>query len=78
MARCAIQEIAKRAGAAGIPFLVIGNLIVPHGRRAQLSKLLGDLEMAVKNDAANFVQLDPPDANGMEVDLISTSSPGDF
>jgi hypothetical protein len=59
MARCPIQEIAKRASAAGIPFLVIGgyaafahgyvratddlDLIVPRGRRAQLGKLLGDL-----------------------------------
>ncbi len=89
MARCPIQEIAKRTGAAGIPFLVIGgyavfahgyaratddlDLIVPRGRRAQFGKLLGDLGMAVKNDAANFIQFDPPDEGGMEVDLMFVS-----
>ena len=89
MAKCPIREIAKQAGDAGIPFLVIGgyavfahgyvratddlDLIVQRGRRAQLGKLLGDLGMTVKNDAANFVQFDPPDENGMDVDLMFVS-----
>ncbi len=89
MAKCPIQEIAKRASDAGIPFLVIGgyavfahgyvratddlDLIVQRGRRVQLNKLLGDLGMTVKNDAANFVQFDPQDENGMEVDLMFVS-----
>ncbi len=89
MAKCPIREIAQRAGAAGIPFLVIGgyavfahgyvrvtddlDLIVQRGSRAQLSKLLGDLGMIVRNDAANFVQFDPRDENGMGVDLMFVS-----
>ena len=89
MAKCPIREIAKRAADAGIPFLVIGgyavfahgyvratddlDLIVQRGRRAHLNKLLGDLGMTVKNDAVNFVQFDPPDEGGMEVDLMFVS-----
>lgn len=89
MAKCPIQEIAKRAGDAGIPFLVIGgyavfvhgyvratddlDLIVQRGRRAHLGKMLNDLGMTVKNDAANFVQFDSPDGSGMEVDLMLVS-----
>ena len=89
MAKCPIREIAKRADDAGIPFLVIGgyavfahgyvrttddlDLIVQRGRRAQLGKQLGDLGMTVKNDAANFVQFDPPDESGMDVDLMFVS-----
>lgn len=89
MAKSPIQEIAKRAGDAGIPFLVIGgyavfahgyvratddlDLIVQRGRRAQLSKLLCGLGMSVKNDAANFVQFDPADKTGMDVDLMFVS-----
>ena len=89
MAKCPIREIARRAGDAGIPFLVIGgyavfahgyvrttddlDLIVQRGRRAQLGKLLGDLGMTVKNDATNFVQFDPQDESGMDVDLMFVS-----
>lgn len=89
MARCPIREIAKRAGDAGIPFLVIGgyavfahgyvratddlDLIVQRGSRAQLGKLLGDMGMTVKNDAANFAQFDPRDEGGMDVDLMFVS-----
>jgi len=89
MARCPIQEIVKQAGDAGIPFLVIGgyavfahgyvrstddlDLIVQRGCRAPLSKLLGGLGMTIKNDAVNFAQFDPPDENGMEVDLMFVS-----
>ena len=89
MPKCPIREIAKRAGDAGIPFLVIGgyavfahgyvrttddlDLIVQRGRRAQLGRLLGDLGMTVKNDAANFLQFDPRDESGMEVDLMFVS-----
>ncbi|MGD0744809.1 MAG: nucleotidyl transferase AbiEii/AbiGii toxin family protein [Verrucomicrobiota bacterium] len=89
MARCPIQEIAKRAGNAGIPFLVIGgyavfahgyvratddlDLIVQRGRRAQLGELFGDMGMSVKSDAANFVQFDSRDEAGMAVDLMFVS-----
>ena len=78
-----------RASDAGISFLVIGgyavfahgyvrttndlDLIVQRGRRAQMGKMLGDLGMTVKNDAANFVQFDPRDESGMEVDLMFVS-----
>ena len=89
MAKCPIQEIAKIAGNTGIPFLVIGgyavlahgyvratddlDLIVERGRRAQLGRLMGDLGMSVKNDAANFVQFDPRNKDGMNVDLMFVS-----
>lgn len=89
MTKCPLREIANRAGDAGIPFLVIGgyavfahgyvratddlDLIVQRGSRAQFNKLLGDLGMTVKNDAANFVQFDPRDESGMEVDLMFVS-----
>jgi predicted nucleotidyltransferase len=89
MAKCPIQEIARKASNAGIPFLIIGgyavfahgylratddlDLIVQRGRRAQLGKLMGDLGMTVKNDAANFVQFDPRDEAGMDVDLMFVS-----
>lgn len=89
MAKCPIQEIAKKASDAGIPFLVIGgyavlahgytrttddlDLIVQRGRRAQWSKLLDGFGMVVKNDAANFLQFDPEDEAGMEVDLMFVS-----
>jgi predicted nucleotidyltransferase len=35
--------------------------------------MLGDLGMTVKNDAANFVQFDPRDEGGMDVDLMFVS-----
>jgi predicted nucleotidyltransferase len=89
MAKCPIQEIARKAGEAGIPFLVIGgyavsahgyvratddvDLIVQRGRRAQLGKLMGDLGMSVKSDAANFIQFDSKDGAGMDVDLMFVS-----
>jgi predicted nucleotidyltransferase len=89
MAKCPIRKIAKRAGDAGIPFLVIGgyavfahgyvratddlDLIVQRGSRAQLGNLLADLGMTVRNDAANFVQFDPQDEASMEVDLMFVS-----
>ena len=89
MAKCPIQEITKLANQAGIPFLVIGgyavfahgyvratddlDLIVARGRRAQLSRLLGDLGMSVKNDAANFLQFNARDEASMEVDLMFVS-----
>lgn len=38
-----------------------------------MGRMLGDLGMTVKNDAANFVQFDPQDENGMEVDLMFVS-----
>ena len=87
--KCPIQEIANKAGDAGISFLVIGgyavlahgyvratddlDLIVQRGRRIQLGKLLGDLGMSVKNDAANFLQFDPPSTATMKVDLMFVS-----
>jgi hypothetical protein len=86
---CPIQEISKSAADARIPFLVIGgyavlahgyarmtddlDLIVQRGRRAQWSKLLQDFGMTIKNDAANFVQLDPKDDATMGVDLMFVS-----
>lgn len=89
MVRSPIKEIAKRASEAGIPFLVIGgyavfahgyvrttediDLIVPRGLRAQSSKLLSDLGMLIKNDAANFLQFDPSSETGMKVDLMFVS-----
>ena len=89
MAKCPIQEIARKTGEAGIPFLVIGgyavfahgyvratddlDMIVQRGRRAQFSKLMGDLGMSVKNDAANFVQFDSKDEASMDVDLMFIS-----
>src|ERR1043166_2742841 len=89
MAKCPIQEIAKHASDAGIPFLVVGgyavfahgylrltddlDLIVQRGQRAPFSKLLGDLGMSVKHDADTFLQFDPPDAAGTEVDLMFVS-----
>jgi predicted nucleotidyltransferase len=90
MPKCQIHEIAKRASESGIPFLVIGgyaviahgyvrttddlDLIVQRGQRAQMSKLLGDLGMSVKNDAANFVQFDSKDETSMDVDLMFVSA----
>jgi predicted nucleotidyltransferase len=90
MAKCPIQEIAKLAGNASIPFLVIGgyavlahgyvratddlDLIVQREQRVQLSKLLRDLGMSVKNDATNFVQFDFRDEAGMDVDLMFVSN----
>ncbi len=84
-----IQEIAKQAAGAGIPFLVIGgyavfahgyvrsnedlDLISPRSGRAQWARLLGNLGMSIKNDDANFAQLHPSDENGMEVDLMFVS-----
>ena len=87
--KCPIQEIANQAGDAGISFLVIGgyavfahgyvratddlDLIVQRGRRMELSKLLVDMGMSVKNDAANFLQFDSRNKAGMDVDLMFVS-----
>jgi predicted nucleotidyltransferase len=89
MAKCPIQEVVKRAGEAGIPFLVIGgyaviahgyvrttddlDLIVERGRRAQSSKLVADLGMSVTNDAANFSQFESENESCMNVDLMFVS-----
>ena len=89
MAKCPIKEIAKSAGDAGIAFLVIGgyavfahgylrttddlDLMVQRRHRAQLSRLMGDLGMSVKHEADTFLQFDPPDKAGMEVDLMFVS-----
>src|SRR5574337_40227 len=89
MARCPIQEIAKQASNAGIPFLVIGgyavfahgysrltddlDLITPHGQRARFSQLLSDLGWSVKNATATFLQFEPRDEAGMRVDLMFVS-----
>jgi hypothetical protein len=72
-----------------MPFLVIGghsvhahgyvratddlDLLVSHGQRAQWSNLLGGFGMAVKNDAANFLQFDPKDETSTDVDLMFVS-----
>jgi len=89
MARCPIQEIAKRADEAGIPFLIIGgyavlahgyvrttddlDLIVCREQRAKWSNLLAGLGMTIKNNAATFLQFDPADKTGMKVDLMFVS-----
>src|SRR5208283_2238250 len=89
MRKCPIQEISRKAGEAGILFLVIGgfavyahgyvrttddlDLIVPGGQRARWSKLLDSFGMVVKNDAATFLQFDPKDEADMEVDLMFVS-----
>lgn len=89
MARCPIQEIARKAGETGVPFLIIGgyavfahgylrttddlDLLVPRGRRAEWSRLLTGLGMSVKNDATNFLQLDPGNEADMAVDLMFVS-----
>src|SRR5215472_5390437 len=89
MRKCPIQNISRKAEEAGIPFLVIGgyavhaygyvratddlDLIVPSGQRRHWSKLLGDFGMIVANDAATFLQFDPTDETGMEVDLMFVS-----
>lgn len=89
MRKCPIQEIVKMAGAAGIPFLVIGgyavlahgyvrttedlDIIVQRERRAQLGKLLGGMGMSVKNDAANFIQFNRRNESSMDVDLMFVS-----
>lgn len=49
------------------------DLIVQRGQRAQMSKLLRDLGMTVKNDAANFAQFDSKDETSMDVDLMFVS-----
>lgn len=75
MAKCPIQEIAKRAGDAGVPFLVIGgyavfahgyarltddlDLIIPRGQRERSAQLLGDLGMSVRHEATTFLQFEP-------------------
>ncbi|MEI9961693.1 MAG: nucleotidyl transferase AbiEii/AbiGii toxin family protein [Limisphaerales bacterium] len=84
-----MQKISTQAGNADIPFLIIGgyavlahgysrttddlDLIVQRGRRMQWSKLLGNLGMAIKNDATNFLQFDSGDKVSMEVDLMFVS-----
>lgn len=89
MARCPITVISQRARAAGFPFLVIGgyavfahgyarttddlDLVVQRGRREEWRKLMGDLGLSVKQDASTFLQFDPGDAAGMDVDLMFVS-----
>jgi hypothetical protein len=89
MRKCPIQEISHRAAAVGIPFLVIGghavqahgyvrttddlDLMVPRDQRVQWSSLLGNFGMMVKNDAASFLQFDPRDETGTNVDLMFVS-----
>lgn len=89
MAKCPIQEIAREAGEAGIPFLVIGgyavlahgylrttddlDLITPYGRRLEWSRLLSGFGMFLKNDAATFLQFDPKNEADMKVDLMFVS-----
>lgn len=83
---CPIQDISRKAGEAGFPFLVIGgyavfahgyvrttddlDLAVQRGRRAEWRKLLGDLGMSVKHEATTFLQFDPKDRTSMDVDLM--------
>jgi predicted nucleotidyltransferase len=89
MPKCPIQEIARRAGQASIPFLVIGgyaviahgyvrttddlDLIVERGQRAKSGKLFFDLGMSIKNDADNFAQFESQSDSSMNVDLMFVS-----
>jgi predicted nucleotidyltransferase len=89
MPGCPIQEIAKKAGEAGIPFLVIGgyavfahgyarttddlDLMVSRGWRIQMSQLLGSLGMSAKHDTATFIQFHSRDESSMDVDLMFVS-----
>jgi len=89
MAKCPITVISRKAGEAGFPFLVVGgyavyahgyvrttddlDLLVQRGRRADWGKLMGDLGMSVKHDASTFLQFDPSDEAGMDVDLMFVS-----
>lgn len=89
MRKCPIQKISQEAAAACIPFIVIGgyavhahgyvrmtddlDLIVPREKREQWNKVLDNFGMIVKNDAATFLQFDPKDKTGMEVDLMFVS-----
>jgi len=89
MRKCPIQTISRKAGEAGIPFLVIGgfavhahghvrttddlDLIVSGGHRVRWSQLLDGIGMVVGNDAATFLQFDPKDEAGMKVDLMFVS-----
>ncbi len=89
MRRCPIQEVANNAQKANIPFLVIGgyaviahgyvrttddlDILVERGRRAHSSKLMSDLGMSFKNDAANFAQFESRSDSEMNVDLMFVS-----
>lgn len=89
MPKCPIQEIANRAENANIPFLIIGgyaviahgyvrttddlDLLIERGRRAHSSKLVTDLGMSVKNDAANFAQFESLTDSEMNIDLMFVS-----
>jgi predicted nucleotidyltransferase len=89
MRKCPIQEVASRAENANIPFLVIGgyavmahgyvrttddlDLLIERGRRAHSSKIVTDLGMSVKNDAANFAQFESPNDSEMNIDLMFVS-----
>ena len=89
MRKCPIHEIANRAENASIPFLVIGgyaviahgyvrttddlDLLIERGRRAHSSKLVTDLGMSVKNDAANFAQFESQSDSEMNIDLMFVS-----
>jgi hypothetical protein len=89
MAKCPIREIAIKASRDQIPLLLIGgyavlahgyvratddlDLIASHGQRERWSKLLVGFGMTIKNDAATFLQFDPPDKSSMAVDLMFVS-----
>jgi Nucleotidyl transferase AbiEii toxin, Type IV TA system len=89
MSRCPIKEIARKAGEASIPFLIIGGYaVMAHGyvrttedldllaqgeRREDLSRLLEDAGMTLKNDAPTFLQFNPRNESEMNVDLMFVS-----
>lgn len=89
MAKSPIEDMCRKAGQVGFPFLVIGgyavfahgyvrttddlDLVVQRGRRAGWRKLLGELGMSVKHDAPTFLQFGPSDEAGMDVDLMFVS-----
>jgi hypothetical protein len=82
----AFQTIARKAGEAGLPFLVIGayavmahgfvratddlDLLVQSTRRDQWRRLLEGLGMKVFREAPVFMQFDPPPGGRLPVDLM--------
>lgn len=84
-----IQDISRKAGEAGLSFLVIGGYaVLAHGytrttddldllaqsvRRSDWMKLMTELGMSVKSDAPTFLQFDPASDARIGVDLMFVS-----
>jgi len=81
-----IQDISKKAGEVGLPFLIIGgyavlahgyvratddlDLLVQRGRRSEWGKLLEAFGMSVKHETPNFIQFNAPPDGRLDVDLM--------